>query len=595
MTFLDELKRRNVLRVAAAYVVSAWLIIQVVETILPQYGLERHVQTVITLLAIGFVPALVLAWVLEWTPRGIRVDHGSEAADNSAAAVRASRRFDRIVIVILTVALAWFVYDKLVPPAPQVDYSIAVLPFNNESPEEMPDYLADGLAGEVRELLAKQPQLLVIERSAAFSFRGQNLAVTDIGERLGVSHLLTGAVTQLGDRIRVRARLLHAADGEALWSRDYTGTLSDIFTIQSEIAADVSASLEIHTSGSLPESQQTTFDVAALTLQAKQLWYEKLSQPDAEAMLALLGEALEIDPTYTPAMVWSVYANYVAREQGLISAAEENERWLKLAGRILAQEPDNGDVHNLFAWGALRIDRDPQAAALSYARALQSAPNNADILQQAARFAMIIGHEEDAIAIIERSMSVDPLCSVCLYQASRIHLYAGRYDKAEALLERFIARYGQGHYQKGIIQLLQGNAGEALTLFQELEAHNAAENPDSVGAAYAGFAMAFHELGRHGESDEFLSAYIEKFGEQFPLEVARAYAWRNDKDEAFDWLQQASRADPYGEPIMGVDPLFTNLHDDPRWEATLAAHGLSTAQLAALEFPVELLTRYRDE
>ena len=596
MTFFDELKRRNVLRVAAASIVTAWLIIQVAETILPQYGLEHHVRTVITVLAIGFVPAMILAWALEWTPEGIRRDAGAEAVDGGAAAVRAGRKFDRIVIVILTVALGFFVYDKLVPPAPEVQYSIAVLPFSNESPDSLPDYLAEGLAGEVRDLLAKLPQLLVIERSPAFSFKGQDLATSEIGSRLGVSHLLTGAVAQLGNQVRVRAQLLDAADGESLWSKTYTGILSEIFAIQDEIAGDVTAGLAIQASEALPRARRTTPEVLALTLQAKNLWYDDVGNADSEAMTALLDEALEIDPDYTPAMVWKIYANWSARQQGLITREEENERWLKLAGRILAIEPENGHVHNGFAWQALFVDKDLQAAASSYARALSSEPNDAEILRHIARFAMFIGRKDEAIAIIERSMAIDPLCSMCLYFASRLYMYAGQYDEAVALRERFIALHGKGHYQLGLMKLLQGKAAEAAAIFQEEEARMVkAGFPDAAGQARVGLAMAFHDLGRAEESKELLQTYIDEYGEQYPREVARVYAWRGEKDPAFEWFYRADEAGSDGDKSFIVDPLFAKLHDDPRWAAILDERGFSEAKLEALDFPVELLTQYRGE
>ncbi|MDH4048049.1 MAG: hypothetical protein OEW68_06560 [Gammaproteobacteria bacterium] len=596
MRLFNELKRRNVLRVAVAYVVSAWLIIQVAETILPQYGLEHYVRTVITVLAIGFVPAMILAWALEWTPEGIRVDDGAEAAGDGAGAVRAGRRFDRIVIVILTIALAWFVYDKLVPPAPEVRYSIAVLPFSNESPDALPDYLADGLAGEVRDLLAKLPQLLVIERSPAFSFRGQGLATSEIGKRLGVSHLLTGAVTQLGDRVRVRAQLLDAADGKSRWSKDYTGTLADIFAIQDEIAGDVTKGLAIQAGESLPKARRTTLEVLALTLQAKKLWDDNVNNADTEAMTALLDEALEIDPNYTPAMVWKIYANWSARRQGLITREEEDERWLKLAGRILAIEPENGSVHNMFAWQAMYVDKDLQAATASYARALRSEPNDAEILRHASRFALLIGQKEDALAMSERSMAVDPLCTLCLYEASRINMYAGQLDKAEALRARFISLRGEGHYQYGLMKLLQGKAAEAVTVFREEEARMAqAGFPDAAGQARVGLAMAFHDLGRAEESDELLARYIDDYGEQYPREVAQVYAWRGEKDLAFEWFYRADETGPDRESMLIANPLFAKLHDDPRWAAILEERGFSEARLAALEFPVELLTQYHSE
>ncbi len=595
MTFFDELKRRNVLRVAAAYIVTAWLTIQVAETILPQYGLEHHVRTVITVLAIGFLPATILAWALEWTPEGIQRDAGADATDDSAAAVHAGRKFDRIVILLLSIALAWFVYDKLVPPAPEVQYSIAVLPFDNESPDSLPDYLASGLAGEVRDLLAKLPQLLVIGNSSAFSLKDEGLETSELGRRLGVSHLLTGAVTQLGDRIQVRAQLLNTAEGESLWSKAYTGTLADIFSIQDDIASDVTGGLAIQSGEPIPKARQTKSEVLALTLQAKKLWYDEVNNADAAAMTELLDEALEIDPNYTPALVWKIYANWSARQQGLISAAEEDQLWLKLAGRILALEPENGNVHDMFAWEALYVDRDLQAAASSYARALRSEPNDAEILRHAARFALLIGRKDDAITIIERSMAIDPLCSMCLYGASRIYMYTGQLDKAVELRQRYITLYDQGYYQLGLMKLLQGKAAEAVTVFQDLEARMGKEGVSDDGRTIVGLVMAFHDLGQAEESDQLLTTYIDNYGEQHPLEVAKAYAWRGEKDLAFEWFYRADETGEDREGMLIANPLFSNLHDDPRWAAILEKRGFSETQLAALEFPVDLLAQYRGE
>ncbi len=594
MTFLDELKRRNVLRVAAAYIVTAWLIIQVAETILPYYDLERYVRTVITVLAIGFVPAVILAWALEWTPEGIKLDAGAGDETASAATARAGRRFDRIVIVVLTIALAWFVYDKLVPPAPEAQYSIAVLPFANDSPDEMPDYLVDGMAGEIRDLLAKLPQLLVIERTSAFSFRGQDVALAEIGNRLGVSHLLTGAVTQIGTGIRVRAQLLDVAGGQSLWSKAYSGTLGDIFSIQDEIANDVTAGLQFPAGGSLPKARRTAPEALALTLQARQIWNNDIDEQKGSAMAALLEEALEIDPSYTPAMVWMIHANWELSQDGVISREEENERWLKLASRILAIEPDNASVHNGFAWQALYVDHDLQAAASSYARALNSEPNDADILRTAARFAMLIGRMDDGIAMIDRSMALDPLCGLCLYHASRYYMYAGRYARAEELRQRFVTLHDSGHLQFGIMKLLNGKATGALEVFEELQRQMSQGDRGNDGRAHAGLAMALHDLGRSAESDAQLELLIEGFGERNPEGVAIAYAWRNQKDAAFEWLNRFRTMNSPAFILVLLDPVYRNLHDDPRWLELRASLGYSEEQVAAIEFPVELFGQYHD-
>ena len=595
MTLFDELRRRNVHRVALAYIVAAWLIIEVAETILPQYALEHHVRTVITVLAIGFIPAMILAWALEWTPEGIRLDAGAEARVDSAAAARSSRKFDRIVIVILTLALAWFVFDKLVPPAPDVNYSIAVLPFSNESPGAIPDYLAEGLAGEVLDLLAKLPELLVVGRSSAFSSEVRDVAITDVGKRLGVSHVLTGAVTQIGTGIRVRARLVDAGSGSALWSKAYNGGLNDVFAIQDEIAGDVVQGLELETSSSLPESRRTAPEVLALTMQAKQLWNNEFDEKNGTEMAALLEEALEIDPYYTPAMSWMVGANFKLRHEGVISSEEENERWLKLAGRILAIEPDNAGVHNMFGWEALYVDHDLQAASSSYARSIRSEPNDANNLRTASRFAMLIGRIDDGLAMIDRAMAIDPLCGLCLYSASKYYMYAGRFERAEELRQRFVTLHDGGHFELGIMKLLRRKATEALDIFETQRERTAESDRENDGRWHAGLAMALHDLGRSEESDEQLALLIEGFGDQDPGGVAEVYAWRDEKDAAFEWVSRYRATNTPSFILILLDPVYRNLHSDPRWTALRQSLGYSDERLAALEFPVDLLTQYRDE
>lgn len=595
MTFFDELKRRNVLRVAAAYIVTAWLIIQIAETIFPQYGLEHHVRTVITVFAIGFIPVIILAWTLEWTPEGIQLDAGADIEGDSAAAIRASRKFDRIVIVVLTVALAWFVYDKLVPPAVEAHYSIAVLPFTNESPDSMPDYLAVGLAGEVRDLIAKLPELLVIARSSAFSAEARDAAITDVGKRLGVSHILTGAVTQIGSGIRVRARLLDAGSGAALWSKAYSGGLNDVFSIQDEIASDVVQGLELETSSSQPRSRRTTPEVLALTLQAIQLWNNEFGDNNGTEMAALLEEALAIDPYYTPAMGRMIGANYKLRQEGAISGDEEHERWLKLAGRILAIDPEDAGVHNLFGWEALYVDHDLQAAASSYARSIRSEPNDAENLRTASRFAMLIGRMDDGLAMIDRAMAIEPLCGMCLYSASKYYMYAGRFEKAEELRQRFVTLHDQGHFEFGIMKLLRGKATTALDIFETQRLRTAESNRGNDGRWHAGLAMALHDLGRREESDEQLALMIGGFGDQDPEGVAKVYAWRDEKDAAFEWVSRYRAMNNPGFILILLDPAYRNLHGDSRWTVLRESLGFSDERLATLEFPMELLTQYRDD
>ena len=592
MSLFEELRRRNVFRVAAAYIVSAWLIIQVAETILPQFGLEHWVRPVIVILAVGFVPAVVLAWALEWTPEGIRVE--ADADHVKPAAAKSSKRFDRIIIAILTVALVYFVYDKLAPSPPAATYSIAVLPFDNETPDETPDYLSDGVAGELLELLGKIPEIRVISRSSAFSFKGQNIGIPEIGERLNVSHILRGALGLAGNKIRVTAALHDARSGGELWSRTYARSLGEIFAIQDEITSEVVQKLQVKMSGTLPTARRTDPEALALTLQARKLFYDMAvgtySGDGIEKMTTLLEEALEIDPQYAPAMAWMVYANWSRLQAGLISADEESRLFIDIAGRALAVDPENAMIHQLLGWGAIFEKRDLEAAASSYDRALRSGPNNAEVLRHVGRFAYIIGRFDDAVQILERSIELDPLCSMCIYHASRGFMVAGRLDKAEEIRRRFVTLYGQGLYFYGVIKLLQGEPTAALEIFQDLDKKMSEAGEYNDGRSHVALAMVYHDLGRYEESDAQLATFIDRWGDDYPVDVARAHAWRNEKDKAFEWLDRIEESYwlTAENPVIGasrvVDPQFRNLHDDPRWEKFREREGLSRERIEALQF-----------
>ncbi|MDH3616196.1 MAG: adenylyl cyclase, partial [Gammaproteobacteria bacterium] len=227
MSVFDELKRRNVFRVAAAYVVAAWLIVQVVDTIFPAFGSDNEaVRIAVIVLAIGFVPVLIGSWVFELTPEGIKLDRDVDRT--APASVRARRNLDRIILIVLSIAVGYFAFDKFVLDpvrdkelAEQAasdarsesivgfygDRSIAVLPFVNMSSDPEQEFFAAGISEEVLNLLAKIRQLRVISRSSAFAFKGQGLEVPEIAERLNVAHILEGSVRKAGNTVRVTAQL----------------------------------------------------------------------------------------------------------------------------------------------------------------------------------------------------------------------------------------------------------------------------------------------------------------------------------------------------------------------------------------------------
>jgi len=289
MSLFTELKRRNVFRVGAAYIVIAWLVIQVVETIFPAFGFDDSaVRVVAILFAIGLVPAFVLSWIFEFTPEGLKRE--DEVDRSQAISSYASKKLDRAIIVILTLAVGYFAVDKFVlDPARDTEIekraaqrgrsetltssfgqnSIAVLPFVNMSDDASNEYFADGLSEELINLLVKLPTLKVAARTSSFSYKGKDTKIAQIGEELNVAHVLEGSVRKAGSRVRITAQLIKADDGFRLWSATYDRTLDDIFVIQDEIASTVSRELKLTLLGAPPASRPTDPEVYALYLQGK--------------------------------------------------------------------------------------------------------------------------------------------------------------------------------------------------------------------------------------------------------------------------------------------------------------------------------------
>ena len=256
MSFLKELKRRNVLRVGAAYVVGSWLLIQVAETIFPLFGYgDTPARMVVIVLAIAFIPSLIFSWAFEITPEGLKRDAD---VDRDLSVIQTTgKKLDRIILVVLALALAYFAFDKFVlDPARDAvelatatqeahqegrsealvdsygDKSIAVLPFVNMSSDPEQEYFSDGISEELLNLLAKIPELRVISRSSSFAFKGGKIDIPTVAKKLNVAHVLEGSVRKAGNQVRITAQLIDARTDTHLWSETYDRELANIFAVQ---------------------------------------------------------------------------------------------------------------------------------------------------------------------------------------------------------------------------------------------------------------------------------------------------------------------------------------------------------------------------
>lgn len=585
--FIREVRRRNVHRMAVGYLAGSWLLVQILETTFPIYGLdESGIRWVLLALLIGFVPALVLAWVFEWSPQGIR----SQAAidQDHEAPQRGSRRSDLAIIGVLSIAVLYFAIDKflLTEGAPwdgPAARSIAVLPFEDMTAEHDQAFFADGLAEELLNLLARNPALRVAARTSSFSFRDSRLPIDEIARQLNVEHVLEGSVRRSGERIRVTVQLIAASSGFHLWSETYDEKFSDIFSIQDRISQHIASALRATVLGEqLPQVRKTTPQAYTQYLKAKYLTLQGSADKLQDAV-ALYRSAVSIDPQYAPAWaeLASAYLNLagtgaIDHEQGYLLGREA-------ASKSVEVDPGYVPAYCQLAWEAFWHQGD-MAAAIGYLKvALELAPRNPSLPATASLLLQALGRVDEAITLHEYSVRQSPLDAVAIHNLALAYKYDARYeDAARGFREvlRLSPDYAGAHYQLGETLLLMGRPEDALVAW--------AGEPDE-SFRVKGDALAYYSLAQPERANRALQELIERWGEQWPSEVAHVYAWRNELDKAFEWLQR--EYETYGAGGWGewkLQPLYANLHADPRWQAFLEQVGASDAQLAQFEFEVNL-------
>lgn len=615
MSLLEELKRRNVLRVAAAYVAVSWLLIQVVETVFPAFGFgDSAVRIVVILLGIGFVPALVLAWVFELSTEGIKreadVDH------SSTASIHGAKRLDRLIMVFLSLAVAYFGVDKFVlDPARDADReravaeqarskaivgayddrSIVVLPFVNLSDDSNNEYFSDGMTEELQKLLATIRELRVISRTSAFSYKGKEVDIPTVASELNVTHVLEGSVRQAGDDLRVTVQLIDARTDNPLWSETYDRTLDDIFAIQDEIAAHVVEELKVRLIDDAPHTVTTDPDAYVLYLQARSLSVlGRLTSEQISYAEELLKQVLEIDRDYVPALN-ELNRVYYQRMwlNGSLTFDEGQRLMMGLLSRVLAIDPNNAVANASLAYRAMEIDSDLVSSARFIQRALETSPSNEDVLWTAPNILIALARHEEAVALSEYGAARNPLFSGIHNNRITAYYLAGRFEAAIAAARQWALLFPGMRpraHRMGHSQLMLGDFDGALETFNQVQ---------DEFVRQLGSAKALHSLGRQAEFDEALSYLVQNWGDSKADDIAMVEAWTGDVDSAFDWLGQwfegqIARNGERWVPGIGSasyvlhDPMFQNLHDDPRWEPLLESKGISHKQLAKIEFEFRL-------
>ncbi len=461
MTFLAELQRRNVIRMAGLYLLGAWLVTQVASTVFPAFGLPAWaLRGVILLLAFGFVPALVFSWVFELTPQGIKRD--DEVAASESIAPQTARRMDRMILVVMALALGYFAFDKFVrvpgrmadssaaattsspantapatAPATVNPKSIAVLAFANMSADKGNEYLSDGISEEILNALTQVRDLKVAGRTASFYFKNRSENFETIGRTLGVANVLEGSVRRQGDRVRITAQLIQVRDGFHLWSETYDGELSDVFALQERIARAISDALKV----ALSDTQQTrlvdagTKDAQAYAsyLEATAAYRRRDSElyPDA---IVQLDKALALDPQFArAAALISLMQVALAGSKAINDPAALQAR--ARAEQALALDPRLAEPHVTLGQIATRQWRLLDART-EFDRALALAPGDADATFYKARHLLHTGYLNAGIAALDRTLLLDPAHPNALWRRALAYIHADDVEAASLAMQR---------------------------------------------------------------------------------------------------------------------------------------------------------------
>lgn len=571
-TFLAELKRRNVYRVAVAYWVIAWFLIQAASILFPTFAAPNWAMQVLLVAAVlGFPIALVLAWAFELTSEGIK--RSEEVSPHEVRPRWTGRKLTALIVVVAMLAAGMFWFRSTQPnqsgtaSAPD-DKSIAVLPLVNGSDDPSQEYFSDGLTDELINGLSKIHQLRVISRNSSFHFKGDTEDSRAVGRALGVQNLLEGSVRKSGDRVRITVALVKTSDGSQVWSQSYDRELKDIFAVQEEIARAVADQLRISLLaidvpvGTTPTNRNVDAYNAYLR---GEFYYGIVTAESSHRAIDSFADAIRLDPRFAEAyagraMAWN-RVGYFAGGNGASAFTEARAAALK----AISLTPDAARAHAALAYVHINADWSLPLAERELALAGTGSPN---VIHTLALVRDYQARTNEAIDLERQAVTLDPAFSLYRTNLGSFLLEAGRYDEAAEPLHKALELQPHAttnHYFLTLLALGRGELDEALK-----EAQSEASDPHRL------MALALVRFARHEPTaDQALETFVRSHGRDSPARVASVYAFRKEADQAFAWLERGFAArDPRMINLLS-DIFLRPYHGDPRFSALCQKIGLT--------------------
>ncbi len=585
-SFFAELKRRNVVRVAAAYAVVGWLVVEVSSVVLPTFNAPEWVlQLLIFLVMLGFPVALLFSWAFELTPEGLKREQDVDRSQPSPE--KTGRRLDFITIALLAVAIAFFALDRFVWVDDQTPSegaaadkkSIAVLPFENMSLDASNEPFAIGIHDDLLAHLSKIGSLKTISRTSVLQYRDTTKTIPQIASELGVATILEGGVQRAGDRVRINVQLIDAAEDEHLWAETYDRQLSaaNIFAIQSEIATSIAEALRATLS---QQEQERLASAPTQNLAAVERYFlgkrllEQRTRESLSAAVEYFQQVIELDPNFALAHsgladAYMLLPEYSASLDWKV-AREKSEA---AANRALELDPDLPEALCSMGWNRLIHYYDWKEAEALLRRALGVQSNNTCALHWLSHVLSLQGRHAEAIEWARRALEVDPLSRLMGMNLSYILMDAGHFDEAIELAHVTLQREPDYSEQFGNLWLTYLRAGRAEEAADIIQRWAAATDRDEAAAQEIGGAFVRHQ--RTGKLQPLPTELVDRldFGSE---DVGQVYAFVGDGERALSALERAyeERSGSRSVLSMKLNPGYDFIRDDPRFVDLMQRVGL---------------------
>ena len=596
----DQLKERNVFRVAVLYLMVCWLILDPVHVVFHMLEVPAWAnRLVLILMAVGFPVVVIFAWVYEVTPEGLKPT--DQVPQEKSVRKLTARRLDRAIIAVLGVALAYFIVDKFViskhlstkepgvsaaagsatrpsePPAPASaaafnppPHSIAVLPFVNMSGDKEQEYFSDGLTEELLNSLSRMSELQVTGRTSSFYFKGEHADLSIIARKLNVAAVLEGSVRRSGHTVRITTQLINTITGFHAWSQTYDRDLHDVLKLQTEIANAVANALKValldNVAGRIELGGTHNPDAFDWYLRASKAYSTAHTAADLVSSVAAYTEALRQDPKF--ALAFAGRSQALKRHAGEWAtgpaAREEYDKALADARHAIMLAPELAEAHlalgNTLEWGFFDFGH----ARIEYARAVDLAHGNARVLESFGTFAVLVtGSTEGGLTAIRQAIVLDPLNTEILSRLGEAQWAARQYEQAVATFNAVIALdpawarplgwrgfayYGLGDYER---------------------ARSSCEEPLAVDTGWGRLCLAwvYHRLGRHADAEAMLAKQRAALGDLSAYQFAGIYAQWGNAAKSHEWLATAVRVRDAGLLWLRADPFLDPVRNEPWFKA----------------------------